>query len=132
MNTISPPVAMGIIAEIIMPSTVLVMLKPMAASIVFLNDRLSFNAESPGMTRSATTRIVPITFIESTMVIATNMSKAIESVLVGIPITRDSSSSKTIANISLRKMPTNSKVAQPNKPTNNKSIMLIDNIEPNR
>lgn len=102
-----PLVAKSNVAENKIPITVLVMPKPIAARIVLLNERLSCNADSPGRTRRATTRIVPTTFMESTIVVATSKSKAIDKLLVGMPITRESSSSKTKDKSSLRRKPRN-------------------------
>ncbi len=132
VKTIMPLVAISNVAENRMPSTVLIMLKPTAARIVFLNERLSCSADSPGRTRSATTKTVPITFIESTIVVATSKSKASDSVLVGMPITRESSSSKTRDRSSLRKNPKNDRTQKPSMETTSKSNSSIVSIDPKR
>ncbi len=69
MNTINPPVVMSTpvemptTAESMTPKMVLIKLNPMAASKVFLNDKFSLNAESPGRTSNATTNMVPMTLL---------------------------------------------------------------------
>ncbi len=123
---------MSYVDENRMPNMVLVMLRLTAARIVFLNDRLSCSAESPGRTRSATTRIVPMTFMESTIVVATSRSKVSDRVFVGIPMTRESSSSKTKDRSSLRKNPMNSRTIRPSRDTNSRSTWSMASMEPNR
>ena len=76
-STIIPAVTMLNIAEVMMPAVVLMMLKSIVASKVFLKDRLSFRAHSPGITKRAITSIVPITFMDSTIVMAVIRSKII-------------------------------------------------------
>ena len=74
-----------------------------------MNEKFNFRAQSPGMTRSATTRMVPITFMDKTIVMAISRSKITFSCLVGMPSIRESSSSKTIDKSSLRKKLINTK-----------------------
>lgn len=131
-NTITPAGANLNTAEKIVPSKVLNTLKPIAVIIVLLKDKFSFNAQSPGNTNSATTRIVPMTLMDNTIVMATSKSKIIDKRLVGTPIIRESSSSKTIDNNSRLKIPTNNNTAEPNIEINAKSIESIVNMEPKR
>ena len=65
---------------------ILIIPKSIAINVVFLNERFSCKADKPGNTKRAITRITPTTFIESTIVIATNKSNANESERMGVPI----------------------------------------------
>ena len=101
-STMMPAVTMLNIAETMMPVVVLMMLNSAVVSRVFLNERFSFRAHNPGITSRATTSIVPITLMDSTMVMAVSMSKIIVRRFVGMPIICESSSSKIIESSSRR------------------------------
>jgi len=74
-NTMMPAVTTLNIAEMIMPVVVLRVLKRAVDRRVFLKERFSFRAHMPGITSRATTRIVPITLIDNTIVMAVSRSK---------------------------------------------------------
>jgi len=131
-KTIKPPVATSTNEDSRIPSTVLTTLKPTDAINVLLKDILSCKAESPGSTKRATTRIIPITLIEMTIVAAANKSKMKDNLVVGTPITRESSSSKTIDKSSLLKSNKKAKMKKPIEDTLNKSVWSIVKIEPKR
>jgi len=101
-NTIIPAVTTLNIADIRIPMIVLIVLKRIVAIRVFLKERLSFRAHMPGITKRATTSMVPITFIDKTMVMAVRRSKIIVKRFVGMPFIFESSSSKIMARSSLR------------------------------
>ena len=131
-STMMPAVIMLDIAETIMPVVVLMVLKSAVVSRVFLKERFSFRAHKPGITRSATTRIVPITFMDSTMVMAVSRSKSIVSLFVGMPLIFESSSSKIMERSSRRKKPMNSSTIVPKVDTRSKSESVIVNMDPKR
>jgi len=131
-STMMPAVTMLNIAEIMMPVVVLMMLKSAVISRVFLNERFSFKAHNPGITKSATTSIVPITLMDNTMVMAVSMSKISVKRLVGMPIICESSSSKIIESSSRRKKPRNSKTPELKIETSSRSEKVIVKIDPKR
>ena len=132
MNTINPAVTMLNIADRIMPVVVLKVLNSTVVSNVFLNDKLSFKAHSPGSTKSATTSIVPITLIDNTIVTAISKSNSIVKRFVGIPVIRAFSSSKIIESSSLWKKPMNDKTKTLRTVTSNKSEWLMVKMDPKR
>ena len=121
-NTKTPAVAILNTAEKKMPTVVLTILKATPLIRVFLKDRFNFKAQSPGITISATTRIVPITFMDNTIVMATSRSNTIDNFYIGIPIILESSSSKTIDSNSLLKSPMNPTTVMPKTETSIKSM----------
>jgi len=132
INTMNPAVTMLNIADSIMPVVVHSVLNSVVASRVFLNDMFSFKVHSPGITKSATTSIVPITLMDNTMVIAISKSKSIVKRFVGIPIIRAFSSSKTIESSSLWKKPMNNKTNALRKATSIKSLKVMVKMDPKR
>ena len=96
VKTITPLVATAYIADRDIPMNMLKILNIIEANVVFLKDRLSCRAVILGRTIKATTSIVPITFIERTIVVAINISNIIDNKLTGIPDNLADSSSKVI------------------------------------
>jgi len=64
-------------AEMIIPVVVLIVLKSVVVSRVFLKERFSFKAHSPGITKMAITSMVPIILMDNTIVMAVSISKII-------------------------------------------------------
>ena len=83
------------------PTNKLLVPKNTDAKTVFLKESFNCKAVNPGKTKRDVTRIIPTTFIERTIVIATNTSKIVDINKTGIPISLEASSSNVIDNNSL-------------------------------
>lgn len=120
------------IADRIMPVVVHSVLKSVVVSNVFLKERLSFKAHKPGITKSATTSIVPITLMDNIMVIAMSKSKSAVKRFVGMPIIFAFSSSKIIESSSLWKNPMNNNTTALKIVTSIRSLKLMVKMDPKR